>query len=281
VAAAVWYPYRASPRHRIEGWGRIALDRFRRLAALPESGVSTITGYEFFDERVEDPWWRDLAAGFGHAAPEELPAGYAHAYVFTVPLIDTSIYLPYLRECFRSAGGRLERREIDRLADLCAPGRVVVNCAGLGARELADDPLVYPTRGQVVRIEPIPLDRFLLDQHGRHRLAYLVPRRHDCILGGTAEERDERMEADAATAQEIVRKCALLSPAARDAAVLGHAVGLRPCRPEIRLETESRPEGGCVVHNYGHGGAGVTLSWGCAAEVVDRVRAAVAAGAAR
>jgi D-amino-acid oxidase len=271
VAAAVWYPYRAYPRHRVEQWGRISLEQFHRLAALPESGVSRIAAIELFDERAADPWWRDLVAGFRHAGPSELPDGYADAYVFSAPLIDTSLYMPYLLRRFQSKGGRLEQREILRIDDLAAPGRVVVNCAGLGARELANDPSVYATRGQIVRIGAIPLDRFLLDQHGRRRLAYVVPRRDDCILGGTAQEQDERREPDEGTAREIGEKCAELVPAVRQAEILGHAVGLRPCRPEIRLETERLPDGTPVVHNYGHGGAGVTLSWGCAAEVVERV----------
>jgi D-amino-acid oxidase len=44
-------------------------------------------------------------------------------------------------------------------------------------------------------------------------------------------------------------------------------VGLRPCRTRnVRLEHEP---GTRTIHNYGHGGSGVTLSWGCAREVAD------------
>jgi D-amino-acid oxidase len=55
-------------------------------------------------------------------------------------------------------------------------------------------------------------------------------------------------------------------PALRQARVLRHKVGLRPVRPAVRLERV-----GDVVHCYGHGGAGITLSWGCADEVLARV----------
>jgi D-amino-acid oxidase len=55
-------------------------------------------------------------------------------------------------------------------------------------------------------------------------------------------------------------------PELQDAPVLQHKVGLRPTRPTVRLERVGR-----VVHCYGHGGAGVTLSWGCADEVVGLV----------
>ena len=47
--------------------------------------------------------------------------------------------------------------------------------------------------------------------------------------------------------------------------------GLRPYRDTTyRLEPEI-VSAKFVVHNYGHGGAGITLSWGCAQEVVDLV----------
>jgi D-amino-acid oxidase len=82
------------------------------------------------------------------------------------------------------------------------------------------------------------------------------------VLGGTAEEGAEDRTPDAATTAAIRARCATLVPALRDAPVVGVAVGLRPARPTVRLEAEGR-----VVHCYGHGGAGVTLAWGCAGEV--------------
>jgi D-amino-acid oxidase len=77
------------------------------------------------------------------------------------------------------------------------------------------------------------------------------------------------LEINPQTAQEILEKCRLLEPALSQAAILGHAVGLRPGRREVRLELEWLAGGRAVIHNYGHGGAGFTLSWGCAREVVE------------
>lgn len=49
-------------------------------------------------------------------------------------------------------------------------------------------------------------------------------------------------------------------------------LGIRPVRkPTFRLETE-RIGQKAIVHNYGHGGAGITMSWGCAVEVLRLVR---------
>ena len=127
---------------------------------------------------------------------------------------------------------------------------------------LKSDPSLTAVRGQVVRVTAPVVDEWLLDQSDPQRLVYVVPRERDVVLGGTAEEGAEGLEPDPATSAAIRARCAALVPALRDAPVVGVAVGLRPVRPTVRLEAEGR-----VVHCYGHGGAGVTLAWGCAGEV--------------
>lgn len=52
-------------------------------------------------------------------------------------------------------------------------------------------------------------------------------------------------------------------------------VGLRPGRTEVRIEAEKICIEGKtlnVVHNYGHGGAGVTLCFGCAVDASNLVK---------
>jgi D-amino-acid oxidase len=118
-------------------------------------------------------------------------------------------------------------------------------------------------RGQVVRVAAPDVEEWLLDQSDPERLVYVVPRERDVVLGGTAQAGAEDRAPDPATTAAIRARCAALVPALQDAPVLGVAVGLRPERPAaVRLEAEGR-----VVHCYGHGGAGVTLAWGCAVEV--------------
>ncbi|HEY2792992.1 MAG TPA: FAD-dependent oxidoreductase, partial [Micromonosporaceae bacterium] len=70
----------------------------------------------------------------------------------------------------------------------------------------------------------------------------------------------------------IVARCAAIDPRLASARVLEHRVGLRPSRPSVRLEAVAQ-NGRTVIHNYGHGGSGVTLSWGCADDVVARATA--------
>jgi D-amino-acid oxidase len=106
----------------------------------------------------------------------------------------------------------------------------------------------------------------VLDQADEQALTYIVPREDTVVLGGTAEVGSTELRPNLAIAEGIRRRCAALVPAVADARVLEHRVGLRPGRSAVRLEREDRG-GNVVVHCYGHGGAGVTLSWGCAAEV--------------
>jgi D-amino-acid oxidase len=52
--------------------------------------------------------------------------------------------------------------------------------------------------------------------------------------------------------------------------VLAERVGLRPFRRSgVRLERDRLRDGRTIIHNYGHGGAGFTMSWGCAHEVLE------------
>lgn len=275
VAAAIWYPYRALPQERVLAWARTTYDELCRVASsAPDAGVDVRPGLELLREPAGDPWWRPAVAELEHVAA--VPTGYRHGWRFAAPVIDMPTYLPWLVDRLESLGGSLTRAWLPALPD--AP--VVVNCSGLAARRLAADGSVSPVRGQVVRLtRPDGLDEWLLDQSDASRLVYVVPRRHEVIVGGTAEEGDYDTAPRAQTAREILDRARAVVPALRGATVLGHRVGLRPARPAVRLETErydaERYDGSrAVVHCYGHGGAGVTLSWGCADEVVAQVQEA-------
>ena len=117
------------------------------------------------------------------------------------------------------------------------------------------------------RSEPPPVRRVMLDEDETTGVTYIIPRSRDCYLGGSAEEGNWSLEPDMKTAQEIIERCARIAPEVLNARVVEHLVGLRPGRSTVRLEAEPQPNGKLVIHNYGHGGAGITLSWGCAEEV--------------
>ena len=269
VAAAIWYPYRAAPAGRMRAWGAASLEAFVRLADDPDTGVGMREGLEVCRAPAPDPWWASAVPGFRRAAPSELPPGYVDGYALRLPVVDMSVYLGWLLGRVEALGGRIERRAVGSLEAAAGAADVVVNCTGLGAREVARDPEVYGVRGQVRVVRASRASRFVIDEAGP---TYVIPRGADVVLGGTSDERVEALEADPETAAAIQSRCERLVPALAGAPVLADRVGVRPCRPTVRLEADA-VAGTPVVHNYGHGGAGVTLSWGCADEVVRLVEA--------
>ena len=121
---------------------------------------------ELFHDPVPDPWWRAAVTHLRPCPPGELPEGYRDGLVFTTPVVEMPIYLAWQWQRFMSAGGTVEHRSVGSLAELSGTVGTVVNCAGLGSRELANDPTVTPIRGQVVRVENPGLDEVVLDEYG-------------------------------------------------------------------------------------------------------------------
>jgi D-amino-acid oxidase len=257
IAAAIWYPYLAFPEEKVIAWGTTAYAEFARQAGAGVDGVAMRNGTELLRRTMPDPSWIGAVSSFERATPHP---PYADAWSFVTPVIDMPRYLRWLTDQVLDAGGTLTRVALAHLP--VAP--LVVNCSGLGSRALADDPTTRPVRGQVVVVEQFGLDEWWLDGEGPEGEGptYVIPRTDDVVLGGTDDDGDWSRTPSPEVADHILRRAAALVPEVAKARVVRHKVGLRPARPEVRLERV-----GEVIHCYGHGGAGVTLSWGCADEV--------------
>jgi D-amino-acid oxidase len=272
VAGAVWFPYRVRPNARTGPWGRIGYERFSRLARQDAVPVTMVDLTALYGEPLaEEPWWLESVPGGAvcAAAPGELPDGYADGRTVRVPCIAAPAYLDWLARRFDALGGIVETREVRSLDE--PGGAAVVNCAGVGARALAGDESLRPVRGQVAYVRAREPLRFMVDETGPNALAYVLPRPDVVVLGGTAEEDDWDTSPRRDTTRSILERTRRLDPRLEHASYIGSAVGLRPARPEVRLEVETLPDGRPLVHNYGHGGSGFTLSWGCAEEVARLV----------
>ncbi len=274
VAGAIWYPYRVAPATRVAAWARRTFFELLPLAREPDSGVTLTRGVELLPRDVvdESAEYRACAPDLRELGPSELPPGFARGFELSVPVCEMPLYLAYLVRRFERAGGRIERRTLSELDDAFEGASCAVNCVGLAARELVGDAHMRPIRGQLVRVERGAVERFVLDDYDPRGVTYAIPRSRDCILGGTSDEGVEDLTPDESVTRAILARCAELEPQLEGARVLSVAVGVRPGRSAVRLEREVRSRG-VVVHNYGHGGAGVTLSWGCAREVLELCRA--------
>jgi D-amino-acid oxidase len=283
AAAAVWFPYHVEPAERVIPLALQTFDVLADVARVPASGVSMIELRQFSrtDELPIPDWAIPLGASV-IPTPSVMSSGvetsldtnssvFASGFSLRVPLMDTTIYLDYLAARFRMAAGEIHANvSFEKLEDVDTKFDVVINCAGIGARELVRDADLEPHRGQVAivpRIEGLSCAIVCDDAP----LMYAIPRRNDCLFGGTNEVSDN-LAADPATTERIVAECSRVLNIEKPN-VLAERVGLRPFRKSgVRLERDRLRDGRTVIHNYGHGGAGFTLSWGCAYDVV-RLRA--------
>jgi D-amino-acid oxidase len=296
VAAAVWFPYHVEPAERVIP---LALETYQVLLDLtrvPGSGVSMIESRQFLRSgEIEIPDWaiplgasvipsevegsRGDALKLGPRGPSTPPAfagsaqddhQFASGFSLLVPLTDTTIYLDYLAARFRQAGGDIHSNvHFEKPEDVERNFGLVINCAGIGARDLVQDADLEPHRGQVAIVPKIEgLSAAIVCDDAP--LMYAIPRANDCVFGGTNELSDN-LAADPSITSAIVTECSRVLNIDKPQ-VLAERVGLRPFRKSgVRLERGQLRDGRTVIHNYGHGGAGFTLSWGCAREVLRAV----------
>ena len=235
-------------------------------------GLGVISAYDV-EENMSEPFWsvvpfsctemtdRDLTEG-GHHGKK----GYRYVTVYAEP----SKMLPFLMKRFRDRGGKVIQSRVKTLDELSGYD-VIVNCTGIGARDLVGDEKVIPVRGQVIKVHAPGVKCAKFSFPG----TYVIPNDEQVVLGGTAQRGDWRQDPDAGDTDAILARCRAWIPSLRAARVQRVWAGLRPYRQGgVRLELERRPIAGRlvpVVHNYGHGGSGVTMFWGCALQVAQLV----------
>jgi D-amino-acid oxidase len=265
VAAALWFPYRAAPADAVLSWAAASLQAFTALADDPGTGVALRPGTVVHRTPAPDLWWAPSVTGHRPATPDELPPGVPGGTRCTLPVVDMDRYLAWLGDQAAAAGVEVRLRRVASPAE--APGDLVVLAAGLASGPLLGDPSGIAVQGQVVRLHAPAVTDWVLDEENRAGLTYVVPRGRDVVVGGTAVDGATGTEPDPAVEAAVLDRARALVPALRGAPVLSRAVGLRPGRPTVRLD-RTTVDGRPVIACYGHGGAGVTLSWGCAADVV-------------
>jgi D-amino-acid oxidase len=246
AAGGLWLPYSTGNDERTLRWARETYDWL-------EAGGHAMVDYVHRQRVPEPPWISALP-------PDRIRQTGEHEWIARVPLVQMPHHLTTLRGRVHTSHKGVRSTHPTALgADL------VVDARGLGA----DDPDLVPTRGQVVYLEPVPGVPCICDED---ELTYVLPRGDVIVCGGTHQPGDADLAPREHETRDILERCTRLVPELEGAAVVGVRVGLRPVRRGgVRLERE-----GDVIHCYGHGGAGLTLSWGCAREVAAIARTAAA-----
>ncbi len=297
---------------RSKVWCKTSYEIFADLACDPATGVFLRPVTFYFQHPISDDEWqrkkveevRGEVQQFKHD-PKLISEnginprlGYRDAYSYLAPMIDTDAYMRWLLGEAQKAGCQIIESQVtgslrEQESSLKRQYGVdaIVNCTGLGAGELTGD-VVSPLRGALIRLrnDGQTMPRITQahcvshDGSGEGRgFIFIVPRGADMlVLGGLAEPDESNLDIglhNYEPIREMYQRCLeflpILSGATIDAAEPVR-VGLRPVRLQnVRLEREP---GTRIVHNYGHGGSGVTFSWGCSFEVAERVAHLLAEG---
>ncbi|XP_076176743.1 D-aspartate oxidase-like [Ptiloglossa arizonensis] len=288
-SAGLWSPYLVgdTPREKILVWAGVThrwLEKFWKEGLSSETGVSLLPVYRVTSDPrgCSDCSWTKLVYGAHRLTPKELEklneeqlSNYKDGWMFVTYTGESVRLLPWLTDKFLAMGGAVRKRKVHSLHELIDDGYdLIINCSGLGARELADDNSVTPIRGQVARVAASwAMHGYLVDDEDSN---YIIPNMESTILGGTHQEDNYDRVPRKEDSKFIYNGCYRMMPSLEKATVSKEWVGLRPGRPTVRLEAEAlwsaRGKEYTVIHNYGHGGSGVTLSWGCALEVVAIMR---------
>jgi D-amino-acid oxidase len=270
VAGAIWGPSRTSTAGPTLEWARVSLTVLSELAADPRAAIRQVSGVMVQAAPGPGPDWLAMLPDQRPLGAAEVPHGFASGWRYTAPIVSMPAYLAYLTRRYQRGGGEITIGPVSSLRALPAP--LIVNCTGMGARDLVPDPLVVPVRGQVVVVANPGLTEFYRAPSDGPESVYAFPHEDVVVLGGTADEGAWDLTPDEDATRRILRDCAVACPPLLGARIVAVRVGLRPYRPEARLEAEDLGGGRVLWHNYGHGGAGVTLSWGCARELTRAIR---------
>ena len=259
-------------------WFKATFDRFLSInndTEAMDAGVSLIGGYTLFWAEEPDPWYQDTLIGFRHAPASEttrlgLPCRPLVWYFQTLS-IDGTLYLPWLARQAKRNGANIVQKKIDCLDSLLDDFDVVVNCTGLGAKELVNDSTLVPYFGQTVAMAAPWIKHFIIMHHqvdGEFTL--VVPRVNDVVLGGVAMRGRTPAVVDPELSDIMIANAVKLIPSLSRATRTNESAALRPQRDTIRLEKEIKSNG-TIIHNYGHGGSGYNYSWGCAEDVCKMI----------
>lgn len=299
-AGALWRPFgEVSPSNQatFTRWGAQTFDflnALRQQHGSAATGILLVSGFEVFGREQPRPFWANDVINFqmlDTAALRAVGIGapHTHGFAYTSIVVEMNVYLQWMHREFFRQGGQLRMAEVGSLAEvqsLYPTASLIVNCTGLGSLALVGDKTLFPVAGHILRVRAPTLQHFFMDADNT---TYIFPRSSDAIVGGTYFKYDGCTTPSLQNRNDILARAEKLVPELSQAEVVGEYVGLRPYREVTRLEVEwpagkARPPNATtprstgkpvtvpVIHNYGHGGSGVTLHWGCGVTVMELVR---------
>ncbi|XP_071944350.1 D-aspartate oxidase-like [Antedon mediterranea] len=248
-----------------------------------EAGIFPQSGFYVVDDDDNALQYKDILLTFDVISAENMkvimPSINSKAAFATTYVMEGEPFLAWLKKRFRRYGGNVQQVKIHSLSELSSKYDVIVNCTGMGAKELVPDNEVFPVRGQVIKVKAPFIKHFFIDQRNDLTMSYIIPTSETVTVGGTAQKGNYNVDVDFSDKKRIMDGACRMIPNLKNCTYIRDWVGLRPGRRSVRLEKETMHFNGkriSVIHNYGHGGAGLTLSWGCAKDVVALMKQDIA-----
>jgi D-amino-acid oxidase len=273
ISGGIWIPFECEPKLKVNEWASTTYPILMKLAEVNPYVCGVRDANVLYTKKPSDNEisWRDYVVGFRELREEEL-RGAPHGYYFRAPNLNTSRYLKWLMQWADKLGVQFYRYKINSLDQLFKDwkGDIFINCLAIGARDLFNDQDVFPIRGVLVHLKAQPsFNKFICWDDSPEGLTYIIPRADKVILGGTHDHGDWNRTPTQQELDSIYKRCIKLAPELeKSAQIIGNIVGLRPGRKSLRIEIDLNHQQP-IIHNYGHGGSGLTVHWGTAAEVVS------------
>lgn len=274
-AYALWVPYKDDIDPRIEGWTDASLAVYQELARDHQTGVILRDNYNL-QNQVHEPWYADKYPFFRHAVEGEVTDEYTDAWVLeSVPVIEPSKYLLWLKVKLALAGACFTQKEFKDFESMPTGYDVVINCTGGNAASLVGDEEISPLHLQVVTVKNPGFDRVIVDDVGPNAMVCIVPHEDYIKVGAVISEGLEQPFVDDFATIDILERCSMVHPdfniSAKD--VIDVVCASRPNRDRPRVEVDSLSDGRPLIHNYGHGSTGYITSHGVAATIVQEIAA--------